>query len=72
MTLNDGRFPTEEDYDFHSAMYGADTVRVTSDSEFWENKNHNTAAGVVMVVAVKFKGTGNYTLLLTSKSNQPI
>lgn len=67
VSLNDGRHPTLSDYDFHSAQFGADTVRISSESDFWDFKNHNTQAGVLMVVGVRFREAGNYTLLLTSK-----
>lgn len=35
VTVFDGRWPTEEDWDFASKMYGADTVRIASDDLFW-------------------------------------
>ena len=62
-------WPTENDWDFSSKMYGADTVRITSDDLFWAQKGYNTSAGVVVMVAVKFSEAGNYTLMLTEASN---
>jgi len=52
VTVYDGRWPTEQDWDFSSKMFGADTVRITSDDLFWAQKGFNTSAGVVVMVAV--------------------
>lgn len=69
VTVYDGRWPTEHDWDFSSKMYGADTVRITSDDLFWAQQGYNTSAGVVVMVGVKFTEVGNYTLMLTEKNS---
>jgi hypothetical protein len=38
----DGRWPTDEDYDFKSSLEGADSVRIASNDSFWQNNGWST------------------------------
>lgn len=67
VSVYDGRWPVESDWDYSSAMYGADTVRIASDDNFWAFHGFNHSAGVLVVVGVKFSEIGNYTLLLSKE-----
>ena len=47
-------------------MKGADSVQIASNDTFWHLNGWNTSAGVVVVVGVRQKDSGNYTLVLSS------
>jgi hypothetical protein len=67
ISLMDGRFPTETDYDLMSNMAGADSVRIENyaNSTIWAQRGWNVKAGVVVVVGVKVDKPMNYSLILT-------
>ena len=68
VSLMDGRFPTEEDFDYRSNQLGADSIRIENydNSTIWKQRGWNVSAGVVVVVGVKVNKPMNYTLLLTT------
>ena len=53
VTLMDGRYPTETDYDLASQQEGASAVTISSKDKMWKEKGWNTRAGVMVVVGVK-------------------
>jgi hypothetical protein len=67
VSLMDGRFPTESDYDFKSNKAGSDSVRIENyaNSTIWAQKGWDVSAGVVVVVGVKVNKPMNYTLVLS-------
>jgi hypothetical protein len=70
VSLRDGRSPTAEDNDLASTMRGADTVRISSEDNYWEERGWAKQAGVVVVVGVRYASAGTYTLVLTSPETQ--
>ena len=68
VSLMDGRFPTETDYDYRSNQAGADSIRIENyeNSTIWKQRGWNVSAGVVVVVGVKVNKPMNYTLVLTT------
>ena len=64
----DGRRPNEDDWDYRSKMYGADTIRIASTDDFFSHQDLNLTRGVIVSIGVKFKSEkgGNYTLSMTS------
>ena len=66
VSLMDGRSPTDRDHDFASTMTGADTIRISSADRVWTERGWEAAAGVVVVVGVRFPDAGGYTLLVTA------
>ena len=66
VSVMDGRFPTETDYDFKSDLLGADSVTIRANDTFWERNGWNHSAGVTVVVGVKQAKKGEYTLILSS------
>jgi hypothetical protein len=70
VSLLDGRSPTAEDYDLASTMEGADTIRISSEAPYWEERGWPKQAGVVVVVGVRYATAGTYTLVLTSPETQ--
>jgi hypothetical protein len=68
VSLMDGRWPTDSDYDMQSTMIGADSIRIASNMTIWDERGWNTSAGVVVVVGVKTSTPEEpFNLLLTSK-----
>jgi len=67
VSLMDGRFPTEEDFDLVSNKVGADSVRIErySNSTMWKRRGWDPAAGVLVVVGVRVDRPMNYTIVLT-------
>jgi len=67
VSLMDGRFPTEEDFDLVSNKVGADSVRIErySNSTMWKRRGWDPAAGVLVVVGVRVDKPMNYTVVLT-------
>lgn len=67
VSLMDGRFPTETDFDLVSNQVGADSVRVEryANSTMWDRRGWDPTAGVVVVVGVRVDGPMNYTVALT-------
>jgi len=55
VSLWDGRFPTETDWDLKSNMAGADSIRIENyaNSTLWKQRGWDVAAGVVVVVGVR-------------------
>lgn len=66
VSVMDGRWPTQDDFDFKSSLNGADSVQISSSDSFWQNNGWSHQAGVVVVVGVRQKTAGDYTLVLTS------
>ena len=66
VSVMDGRSPTELDHDFASTMTGADTIRISSADRVWAERGWEAAAGVVVVVGVRFAEAGGYTLVVTA------
>lgn len=67
ISLMDGRFPTEDDFDLVSNQAGADSVRIESyeNSTMWKSRGWDPNAGVVVVVGVRVDQPMNYTVTLT-------
>lgn len=67
VSLVDGRFPTETDYDLISKQAGADSVRIENyaNSTIWAERGWDVSAGVVVVVGVRVDKPMNYSLILT-------
>ena len=56
VTVMDGRYPTEADYDFKSTNYGADSVLLSSEDPMFQHSNAaswDPSVGMVVVVGVK-------------------
>jgi hypothetical protein len=66
VSVMDGRFPTETDYDFKSDLSGADSITIRANDSFWARNGWNHSAGVTVVVGVKQAKKGDYTLILSS------
>jgi hypothetical protein len=66
VSVMDGRNPTDLDHDFASTMTGADTIRISSADRVWAERGWEAAAGVVVVVGVRFADAGEYTLVVTA------
>ena len=66
VSVMDGRFPTETDYDFKSDLQGADSITLRANDSFWERNGWNHSAGVTVVVGVKQAKKGEYSLILSS------
>ena len=72
ITLMDGRWPTQDDFDMHSTMQGSDFVRISSDLTIWDEHGWDTQAGIVVVVGVKTITLDEpYILLLTNQKTAP-
>lgn len=67
VSLMDGRFPTESDFDLKSNQAGADSVRIENypNSTIWAQKGWDVSAGVVVVVGVRVNKPMNYTVMLS-------
>ena len=66
VSVMDGRYPTETDFDYKSTKVGADFIRISSnDSFFQQNSGWNPKVGVTVVIAVVARTENiNYTLSL--------
>lgn len=73
VSLMDGRFPTETDFDLVSAKAGADSVRIErySNSTLWDRRGWDPKAGVVVVVGVRVNQPMKYTVVLTQPPTDP-
>ena len=67
VSLMDGRFPTEDDYDMVSNQAGGDSLRIEKygNSSLWARKGWDPSAGVLVVVGVRVSTPMNYTVALT-------
>ena len=69
VSVMDGRFPTEDDYDYKSVNLGSDWVTISNNDTLMQNDNShawNPRVGMVVVVGVKarFNGASAYSLVL--------
>jgi len=69
VSIMDGRFPTEDDYDYKSVNLGSDWVTISSNDTKLRNENQhswNPRVGMVVVVGVKarFNGASAYSVTL--------
>ena len=69
VSVMDGRFPTEEDYDYKSVNLGADWVVISSNDTSLKNENMhswNPRVGMVVVIGIKarYNGASAYSLVL--------
>ena len=69
VSVMDGRFPTEDDYDYKSVNLGSDWVTISNNDTLMQNENDhdwNPRVGMVVVVGVKarFNGASAYSLVL--------
>ena len=69
VSVMDGRFPTEEDYDYKSVNLGSDWVTISNNDTMMQNENShswNPRVGMVVVVGVKaqYNGASSYSLVL--------
>jgi hypothetical protein len=73
VSLVDGRFPTEADFDLVSNQAGADSVRIEryDNSTMWKDAGWEPRAGVVVVVGVRVDRPMNYTVALTRPPSAP-
>ena len=56
VTVMDGRYPTENDYDFKSTNLGADSIFLSSDDPIFEHNSPESwdpVTGMVVVVGVR-------------------
>lgn len=56
VSVMDGRYPTDNDYDFKSTNYGADSIFISSENPMFQNSNSESwdpSVGMVVVVGVK-------------------
>lgn len=56
VSVMDGRYPTDSDYDYSSTNFGADSIFLSSDDPMFQRSNPhswNPAVGMVVVVGVK-------------------
>lgn len=67
VSLMDGRWPTEDDFDLISASDGADSIRIEkyANSTMWHRRGWDPAYGVVVVVGVRVDQPMTYTVVLT-------
>ena len=63
VSLMDGRFPTETDYDLSSKQRGSETVIIDSSDRLFKEKGWNTRAGVMVVVGVKVNGKADFSII---------
>ena len=69
VSVLDGRYPIDSDYDFYSDNLGADDVYITSNDPIWASNGYNKSLGVVFVVGVKaLSDNANYTLVMSGPS----
>lgn len=55
VSVMDGRYPTNTDYDFRSTNFGADSIFLSSDDPMFQHTNDDSwdpAVGMVVVVGV--------------------
>jgi len=56
VSVMDGRYPTEEDYDFKSTNLGADSVFLSWEDPMFQHENPDSwdpSVGMVVIVGVK-------------------
>ena len=56
VSVMDGRYPTETDYDFKSTNYGADSILLSSDDPKFQHTNADSwdpSVGMVVVIGVR-------------------
>ena len=56
VSVMDGRYPTDTDFDFSSTNYGADSIFLSSNDPMFQRTNPNSwnpAVGMVVVIGVK-------------------
>lgn len=61
VSVMDGRYPTENDYDFKSTNLGADSIFLSSDDPVFQHSNPDSwdpKVGMVVVVGVKSLNEG--------------
>jgi hypothetical protein len=70
VSVMDGRYPTETDFDYKSTKIGADFIRISSNDSFFQpNSGWNPKVGVTIVIAVIARTNYvNYTLTLSGPS----
>ena len=69
VSVMDGRYPTEDDYDYKSENYGSDWITISNNDTLMSNDNDhswNPRVGMVVVVGVRarFNGASAYSLML--------
>ena len=69
VSVMDGRFPTEDDYDYKSVNLGSDWITISNNDTVLRNDNShswNPRVGMVVVIGVKarFSGASAYSLVL--------
>lgn len=71
VAMMDGRDPTDRDYDLSSFMDGADSIKISSRMNIWEDRGWNSSYGVLVTVAVKKPSkTTPYRLILTNMTKE--
>ena len=56
VSIMDGRYPTQDDYDFKSTNFGADSIFLSSDNPMFQHTNPDSwdpSVGMVVVVGVQ-------------------
>lgn len=72
VALMDGRDPTDKDFDLSSSMMGADSIKISSTMNIWEDRGWNSSYGVLVTVAVKKpQASTPYRLVLTNMTKEP-
>ena len=74
VSVMDGRFPTEEDYDYKSVNLGSDWVTISSNDTMMQNDNYhswNPRVGLVVVVGVRARHNGASAYSLVLKGPDP-
>lgn len=69
LSVMDGRFPTEEDYDYKSVNLGSDWITISNNDTVLRNDNShswNPRVGMVVVIGVRarFSGASAFSLVL--------
>jgi hypothetical protein len=65
VSVIDGRFPVDSDFDFSSSMLGPDNLVISSTDYFWNISGYNKSDGVLFIVGIKaITPNVSYTLLM--------
>ena len=65
VSVIDGRFPVDSDFDFSSSMLGPDNLVISSTDLFWNISGYNKSDGVLFIVGIKaITPNVSYTLLM--------
>lgn len=65
VSVLDGRYPIDSDYDFYSDNQGPDDIYISSTDNIWTQNSYNKSHGVLFVVGVKaLTANANYTLVM--------